>query len=112
MGPYFMKGDLDLPTQNKSGNDLCGLNVLIGAEQRLWIELAFWVTNEDPPDGNRCHPRIIPKSRSRSDLNLSLHASIPGNNHRLPYRVRINQTHLQRWLACSFEARSSRLPGL
>ena len=62
VGPYFMKSDLDLPTQDKPSHNLCGFNVVIGTEQGLWIELAFWITNEDPTNGNRCHTRMIPKS--------------------------------------------------
>jgi hypothetical protein len=46
MGPYFMKGYLDLPPQDKPGNDLCGIRILIGAKQCLWLEPTVRITNE------------------------------------------------------------------
>ena len=56
MIPDFMKSDFQLPAHHEPFQDLFGIGRQVGAQQGLGFELAFWVPDQDPTDGQGRQP--------------------------------------------------------
>lgn len=52
MGAHFVEGNFQLPSQHEPLHDLQGVDVQISAQQRLGLELALRVADQDPADRN------------------------------------------------------------
>ena len=60
MGPDLLKGDLELPTQDKPLEDLGLVCRRVGTEQCLGIEGALGISYQHPANGHRWLARAVP----------------------------------------------------
>ncbi|HEY5864121.1 MAG TPA: hypothetical protein VI542_01000 [Candidatus Tectomicrobia bacterium] len=49
----------------------------IGQQQGLWFEALLRITDQDPADGDRWFPRVLPHRGVRGDLHLTWPFAIP-----------------------------------
>jgi hypothetical protein len=77
VGSDLFKGDLHLPALDKPAQNglRCGLR--IGTQKGLGLELAFGITYQDPVDGHGRFTRVVPRRGPGTDLDRTLHATVP-----------------------------------
>src|ERR1035438_9423167 len=78
MRPNFLEGHFHLPAQEEPLEDLSGRLVEVGAQQSSRFELAFGVPYDDPTDGHRKQPTVVPDCGAGGDLDHSRAVAIPG----------------------------------
>ena len=81
VSPHLLKGDLQLPAQDKPFQDPRRVRRRIGAEQGLGSEFALWVPDQDPAQGHRRLARAVPDCRLRREFHRAGSAVVPGCRH-------------------------------
>ncbi len=89
MGTTFLKGNFHAPTHDEPSQDLLGLSIQAGAEKGGGFEFVFWITDQDPADGERIEAGRIPKIGARDDFDSFGFSPIPGNCQALPWGTKV-----------------------
>lgn len=85
----FRKGDLELPALHKPGEDLGGRQVESGRQERLWLELAVRITDQDPAQRNGWEPRMVPDRSVRHHFERAGAATVPLRHRDRTYAVEL-----------------------
>ncbi len=109
---HLRKDYFELPTQDEPLDDLHRLDSQIGAQQRLGLELPFWVPDQDPTDRHHRFAAVIPDRGVRHNLQFAAAFPIPlRDSHLLPGRFRVGGDPRQGGQPRSFPAWAPRLMG-
>src|SRR5271166_2711288 len=77
MRANFRKCDLDLPATHEPGEDIVRAGIKIRCQERLRIEFAFGIANEEPADRYGRYAGAIPQRGSAGDLDHAIGSAIP-----------------------------------
>ena len=84
-----LRSDFDLPTPDVPGEDLQRLTRGIGAQQRLRIEAAQGIAQQNPADRHDGQPGMAPHGGSGAELDEAITFAVPARYaHALPARCR------------------------
>lgn len=108
-GARFLKGDFQLPAQNRPFHNLRRLNSAISAEERLGLQRLSrvriqLVCNQHPAQRNWRQPVMIPDCSVRSQTKPTCSAAIPDDSMLSPDGRRVVYTCGQVWLPCTLLA--------
>src|SRR5579859_6122343 len=105
----FMVGNFRLPAQDEPLRDLHRVGRHVRAQQRLGLELAFWITDQYLPDGQGRQTAMKPDRRLRDELDGTPTFALPiRDRHAPPLGLGISGDLLQRRQALALLARSAR----
>ena len=85
--PYLIRGDLQLPTQDKPLQDLGRVCGWVSAEQGLGIEDALGVADQHPADGDGRFARTVPDGGLGREFHDAGRAVVPGHGGDGPRHV-------------------------
>ena len=106
--PYLIRGDFQLPTQDKPLEDLGW----VGAEQCLGIEGALGISYQHPANGDGRLARAVPDGGLRGEFHGAGGAVVPGRFGVGPADIGLVEQCFQRWSPGAFQRRSAILPRL
>src|SRR5262245_20250648 len=55
MGANFLESELDLPAADEPSENVVGMSVEVSCQECLRVELAGWITDQEPADRHRRH---------------------------------------------------------
>src|SRR6266566_7172364 len=77
MSSNFLEGDFDLPTANEPSEDVARIGVEVSCQEGLRLELAGWVTHQEPADRHGRHAAAIPQRGAGGDLDDAVGSAVP-----------------------------------
>ena len=109
---HLIRGDLQLPAQDKPLQYLGRVRRWVGAEQGLGIEGTFGISDEHPTDGDGWLARAVPNGGLGGEFHGTGSAVIPGNRGDGPRQVALVKDSFRGWSPRAFQRRPAILTRL
>ena len=103
VGPHLLKGDLQLPAQDKPFQDLGRVRRRVGAEQGLGVEDALRVADQHPAQEYRRLAGAVPDRGLGGEFHGAGGAVVPVHGHAGPSCVVLIKERFQRWPSRAFQ---------
>ena len=112
MGAHLLKGDFQLPAQDKPFQDLGRVRRRVGAEQGLGSEGALGVSDQHPTNEHSRLAGAVPDHRLRGEFHRAGGAVIPGHCGAGPSYLGLVEDRFQLGTPCAFQRRAAVLTWL
>ena len=112
VGPHLLKGNFQLPAQDKPFQDLGRVRRGVGAQQGLGGEGALGISDQHPADADWRLAGAVPDRRLRREFHGAGGAVIPGHGHAGPSCLGLVEDRFQRGSPRAFQRRAAVLTRL